>query len=428
MIMKGTPMTTTLKYELNNGYCDPKDEVKEAFFSDLYHFITKRNHEELKEMTPYEFAHSEPYIIGNFGKLYFLKEEVGGLLEHQPTSHFVGYCYQNNQYRSLLKHLIHFFALWREIERCGEEHATDFFANSWAALVDTAKFFKYTTVADLEKSVEAPSVRDERILYDLQNTPDMYHAPQIINETQLYLIPKPRKQGYEFLGWYTDSRFSGLAITTIRGQGLTEQTLYAKWGTHTYFHANDGYPTFTHIYDDFLNDFSNFIHQPITKEFRRIEGHGPVSMFCEVSGNGVLNLFFDQKHIHQKWFWLIRYLQSNYGTEKPQYPLFEFLNHAFVDEDQVRWELNSLFVSRFHVVPPITRDYSGVGIKEKIADYTNSFIYKIRYVVGEKVTFPNVSKKGFVGWYEDFDGTKGPIDDITDDRYASKTLYARWKE
>jgi len=421
-------MKVQINYNLNGGDWAPKDEVKESFYTDLYNFVNNNFNSELKSISLEDFISFEPYIIGNLVGKYFLLEEVGGKVENQPSNYFIGYCYQNNKYLEIIPHLIHFFALWREIERCMELNANDFFANSWASLVDTAKFFKYTTVEDLEKSPEAPTVRDERILYMLQNCPGIYTAPLTIDPKNDQRLPKPRKDGYEFIGWYDNPQFKGDKINIVSKESLEDLTYYARWATHTYFHSNDGYATFDDLYTDFLIDFSEVVGYRVEKHVERIENHGLVTEFCKASFNGNLNKFFAIKDYYTKWWWLIEYLRLLKKNNQEMQSRFDFKDGEFGLEAQVRWELNSLFVSRFHLVWPKTSDYSGAGIKEKIADSTNSSILKVRYPVGDNVLIPIIKRVGyeFSGWYDNPNGEGEVVININDDRYASKTLYAKW--
>lgn len=416
-----------IKYELNGGIWDPKNEVKEAFYKELYDFVNSNYNTELKEIDFSDFVIFEPYIIGNMLGEYFLKEEVGGKLEDQPTSHFVGYLYHNNKYHNLLNHLIVFFALWRDIEGCTEEHATDFFAKSWASLVDTAKFFKYTTVEDLKNSKESPTVRDYRIIKLLQTTPDTYPVPRVVHKNKIQRLPIPKRTNYEFLGWYSNSDFSGEKLINL---SKDIKMYYARWQTYTYFHSNDGYPNFDLLYTDFLNDFSKSFGSEVTKDTVIVRKHGPISDFCFKSFNGELNKFFSDEAIYKKWNWLIRWLQAFYKDEKKLFTHFDYKDGKFGLESQVRWELNSLFVSRFHLVWPETKDYSGIGIKEEIANGTNSRIHKVKYPVGENVELPIFKRAGykFLGWYLSCDFTSDKVDRIDDDSYSAKTLYAKWEK
>ena len=55
-------------------------------------------------------------------------------------------------------------------------------------------------------------------------------------------LPKPTREGFEFMGWYTTDDFSGEAVTTIPKGSTGDKTFYAKWSkiyTITY-HVNEG--------------------------------------------------------------------------------------------------------------------------------------------------------------------------------------------
>ena len=414
-------------YDLRGGHWNFKDEVKMAFYRELYEFVEKNYPEGVASLAFKDMVIAEPYIIGNtFGK-YYLKEIVGGALKDQPDTHFIGYCVKHHKFLELIPHLIRFFALWRDIEGCSETHATDFFASSWASLVDTAKFFKYTTVEELKVSPEAPSVQDIRILTSIQNCPEQYRAPEAVALGQMVRIPSPRKVGFTFLGWYLNPKCLGEKVEVVVG-GRDDLTLYAKWGTHTFFHANDGYLTFEELYTDFLSDFSTLLAKPLTKAKERMGEHGWVSDFCKVEA-GRLNQFFGIQKFQQKWQWLIDYVASLYQETPELQKDFIYHSNAFGNEEHVKWELNSLFVSRYHLIYPKTKDYSGAGIKECLANNTNSFLIRVDYVVGEAVVFPSVSKQDaiLVGWATAPDQSGEWIKEIHDDRFSAKTIYAHWK-
>lgn len=418
-----------VNYHLAGGYWDFKDEVKVAFYQDLYNFVLNKDSTILDGFSFNEFIISEPYIIGNLLAKYYLEENVGSTLEEQSADYFIGYCFHHNKHLNLINHLIIFFALWRDIEGCREENATDFFASSWASLVDTAKFFKYTTLEELKNSPESPTVQDVRILYSLQNCPDEYPAPVVINKGESKLIPSPRKKDYVFLGWYEDVSFKGEAIKSLSYKDNLEINLFAKWGTHTFFHANDSYKSFDEIYVDFLNDFSTLLDSPLTQEKTWMGEDGWVSDFCKKS-QGLINKFFGIEKFNHKWMWLIDYFISLYSKTPDLAKAFIFENGSFYNEDHLRWELNSLFVSRYHLIYPKTKDYSGAGIKEALARSRNSFYIRIDYVVGSEVNFPQVKKDNYrlLGWYLNSSLEGEQITFINDDSYAAKTLYAKWEK
>lgn len=417
-----------LNYELNKGQWAPKDEVKVSFYTELFNFVKAKNNNDLDGVELADFITFEPYIIGNMLGKYFLKEEVGGVVENQPDDFFIGYLFKNKKFLELIPHLEIFFALWRDIEGCREENATDFYASSWASLVDTAKFFKYTTVEDLENSNESPTVRDKRILDSIQNCPGRYFAPTESSTTEDLRLPVPKRQGYEFAGWYLDKDFKGEVVTHASKDITAETTFYARWATHTFFHSNDGYPTFENIYADFLNDFSTHLGKTVTDFKERVGNHGWVTEFVKESFDGKMNSFFNVEEYRNKWQWLVDYLIS-LKRDPSVKELFFFKNGKFNSENHVRWELNSLFSGRFHLVWPKTGDYSGVGIKEKIADNTNTAIIKVKYLVNDEVQFPVIERDGFkfLGYFDNPRGEGESITKINNDLYAAKVVYAKWK-
>jgi len=414
-------------YDLKGGKWDLKNEVKEKFYFDLYAFVNRKYDTELKNIEFEDFVDFEPYVIGNLCGQYFVEEKVGGSLEEQSEEFFIGYCFKQGKYLKLIPHLITFFANWRRIEGCSEKNASDFFANSWASLVDTAKFFKYTTIEELEKSPESPTVRCDIILNSLQSCPETTPIPFSVALGEEVILPRPRRINYTFVDWFTEKTHK--FVKTLTGEKQKSISLYAKWKTNTFLHSNDGYITFDDLYTDFLKDFSTFLGEEVTKDSKRVESHGPVSDFCVKSFGGKLDAFFAIPKYYQKWIWLINYLCDMKKMDDKMKQKFQYQDHHFGCEAQVRWELNSLFVKRFHLVWPKTGDYSGAGIHAKIADFTNSQILNFKYIASERCILPKLelNNKCFKGWYDNPEGKGESIESIDDERFAGKSLYAQYK-
>lgn len=70
------------------------------------------------------------------------------------------------------------------------------------------------------------------------------------------ILPTPEKTGYDFLGWYSNSNFSGNKISSI-SKGQTEDlTLYAKWEKSTITYVlNGGTFTDTEVIDSLLDAY-----------------------------------------------------------------------------------------------------------------------------------------------------------------------------
>ena len=167
------------------------------------------------------------YGIGDVFSKYYLTIEVGGKLENQPDTTFIGYCYKNNMYQEFIPFLMTFFAYWRTDEgytgSSSDPNNTgnDFFASAWASLVDTCKFF-YFTSETLKDTY--PWFNSERVKYALDNIPGV--AADIIKYygdiENPVILDVPQREGYEFIGWYNENDEK---IEIV----YNEQTLYAMW-------------------------------------------------------------------------------------------------------------------------------------------------------------------------------------------------------
>ncbi|HHX78342.1 MAG TPA: InlB B-repeat-containing protein [Acholeplasmataceae bacterium] len=412
-----------IKYELNGGVFNPKNDIKVKFYQDLYYFINENYNQALAEIEFIEFIHLEPYLIGKYAGKYFLEQKPGSKLEEQSEDYFIGYCYKNNKHVNLIKLLIPFFKNWRTIEHCNELNADDFFASSWAALVDTAKYFKFETKEQLQNSKEAPQIKNSDLIWEYMTTyPDAIIEVFETDEKEI-VVPIPQRNNYLFLGWYTDSSFRFL----FNGKLTKNITLYAKWKTIVNLHSNDGYNSFESLYTDFLKDFSLITGLNVTKESIQNKVHGSICDFLVKSYGGKLDYFLSNKKMYTKWIWLIKYLQNNVSDHLIK-EKFNYENNKFNSEPQVRYELNSLFVGRFHLNWPKTVDYSGDGIKENLASSTASLIEK-KYIAADKeISLPKrLSGKKVIGWSLDIEGSDIVLK-ASANEHAFKTLYAIYEK
>lgn len=220
-----------INYQFGEVYTS-KEELFRDFFTDFYDYLHKFYPEAIEEYSLNEFLHIAS--DWNYGKgtmtglgalfsKYYLVETTNGVVEDQQVSGFIGYCYQNNKYRSFIKFIITFFAYWRTDEDYSsmDIHGNDFFYNAWAALVDTCKFFhfNYQTLFKFQ--------RTERLLncfVDIDNVIDISNLPQeVCNAT----LPELKRRGYIFVGWYLDSEYQN-KVTEIN-EKMKNVTLYPKW-------------------------------------------------------------------------------------------------------------------------------------------------------------------------------------------------------
>ena len=208
-----------------------KTELYESFFTDYYYFLIENTDIDMAALNISScdnflevcanwnaYGKDSFYGVGDMFKDYFVTIEIGGSVENQPTDTFIGYCYQNNKYRDFIEHLIVFFEYWRTDEGYtgGADDpnnlGNDFFAEPWASLVDTCKFFKFTS----ENLNDTYSwFRSERVKDALDNIPSVINinVDKVGSKIDpVYLPTLNVRNGYNFVGWVDEN---GNSITTV---------------------------------------------------------------------------------------------------------------------------------------------------------------------------------------------------------------------
>lgn len=242
-----------IEYRSTNGVFLDKFAMRTAYFTDFYSFIVAQEggREHLENYDIFSAADfvrlasdwrgaggNELTGIGNVAGQYYLSIQVGGTLEEQPDTHFIGYCYQNNKWVDLIRFLIVFFAYWRTDEGYTGGPAdpnntgNDFFASSWAALVDTGKMFYFTSATLTDKYPWFTRERSERVHEALDNVPgclNMQTLPQVVDKVDI-ILPTPKIEGYRFYGWFDNEEGIGNAIKAISASKVKEElVIYAVW-------------------------------------------------------------------------------------------------------------------------------------------------------------------------------------------------------
>ena len=237
------PNKFKVTYDLGYDTFASKEELCISFYTDFYNFMVEHTDADFER---YEIANVEDFIefardwyangknsfygVGDAFAKYYVTIEVGGVIENQPTTTFIGYCYQNGMYEEFIPHLMTFFAYWRTDEGytggSSDPHNTgnDFFASAWASLVDTCKFFKFTSenLQDTYKWFDSERVKDA-----LDNIPGVASSGLAVygdTDTPVILEALERK-GYEFLGWFDSEEENANQIDIV----TKEMTVYAKW-------------------------------------------------------------------------------------------------------------------------------------------------------------------------------------------------------
>ena len=229
--------STDIIYCLGKDIYASRDEFGNAWFSDFYEFIlynggaSKLASEGINNVDQfvalahdYNAGNGQMRYLGNTFAQWYLAKDVNGILANQPTTGFLGFCYQNDRYEDYLPFLLRFFAYWRLDEKYANtsNYGADSFADRWATLVDTCKFFYYDVNTSYVKTARMQDCFNfcSNVCYG--DLPDATMG-------QITLPQDLTRRGYTFIGWYDNANFTGSPITSISYNG-EKVVLYAKWG------------------------------------------------------------------------------------------------------------------------------------------------------------------------------------------------------
>lgn len=234
--------TITVKYDFGYKVFQTKKDLYNSFFTDFYNFMLeytnvdfvrydiKNLNDFLKFCSTWEADNSHSfYGVGHaFGK-YFVHIDVAGKLEKQPKSSFIGYLYQNELYTEFIPFIMRFFEYWRTDEGYSFSDSdptntgNDFFADPWASLVDTCKFFHFSSknLNDTYAWFNSKRVKDS-----LDNIPGV--GVQLIEtskDNKPISLKDATRENYKFLGWYDSLDVGAKKLSVVN----EEMTVYAKW-------------------------------------------------------------------------------------------------------------------------------------------------------------------------------------------------------
>ena len=137
--------------------------------------------------------------------------------------------YQNNKFRDFIEHLEVFFAYWRTDEGYtnSTNNGNDFFASAWAALVDTCKFFYFTSDTLTDTYSWFTKERSPRVHYMLDNIPGVGYVSLIKESIGSMYLPTISRKHYRFLGWYTeDGEKTSIVSSNTKVKAKWERILY----------------------------------------------------------------------------------------------------------------------------------------------------------------------------------------------------------
>lgn len=168
---------------------ESKKDLYNSYFSDFYKFMKKKTNVSFEQYgikSKKDFLdfcsdwnandnHSF-YGVGDAFSKYYVEINIDSRLEDQSSEFFIGYCYENDMYLEFIPFLMNFFEYWRTDEGYTggkddpDNTGSDFFAHAWASLVDTCKFFHFTS-DNLNDTY--PWFQSERVKDALDNIPNV---------------------------------------------------------------------------------------------------------------------------------------------------------------------------------------------------------------------------------------------------------------
>lgn len=287
-----------------------KDDIRRAYYLDLYNFIVSKEAPELVTYninnyndfldfmdTFYYKDRNEMGTIGTAFASYYLSQDIGGVLEDQPNTKFLGWCYENNKWIDLIHHLEEFFAYWRTDEgySATDPNGNDFYASNWASLVDTAKFFYFdgetlnTRYGGIYSWFNSDRV-DEKLNY----LPGVGYTKLTYHSTSAITLPTAvKREGYEFLGWYDNND----NLVTVANQTMT---VHAKW-------QKEGSIDVSAIANEFIKDFNDLNSTHVTYQ----------NFDTSKMESSWLVAFGENEEMTEKWMWLYKGIcDANNDTSK----------------------------------------------------------------------------------------------------------------
>lgn len=244
--------------------------------------------------------------------------------------------------------------------------------------------------------------KDEKILLYAKWTPNTYSVTYekndgtIANEEEYTSytygegldLPTPKRTGYTFRGWYTDSGCTGDPVTRITETDTEDKTYYAKWTINIY----------EIIYrDQGKDDFSGTHAEgyPLSHEY------GTATTLTTASKTG---------YTFEGWY-------TTRDCENGSGPVTILEADSYTEED----EEIILYAKWTGITYSVTYVENEGTIAEK-DKYTN-------YTCGVGLILPIPTKTGhtFEGWYTSSDFNDGPaVEKISTTDTGNKTYYAKW--
>lgn len=490
----------TVSYYLGYDIFETKADLYKAFFTDFYYFIQTIDNNKLLE---YNINNCEDFLsfcmdwnanegsaftgVGNALCSYYINNEENGTFASQPTTSFIGYCYHNNKYVDFLEFLEIFFAYWRTDEGYSKTdiHGNDFFYSSWASLVDTCKFFYFSSSTLTDKYPWFTKERSPRVHYALDNVPQVAKVKLETGKlTETITLPEIDLMYYTHLGWYDDP-ILGNKVTQVS----ESMTVYARFERKTHeitFHdgqnkvyiyvdegkrvsniptpVNDFYnfacwTTIDFEKFDFLNaitcdlDLYSYWSNENSSDAITLDGYNTQSKTSVCDTYMGLRIYDANTSIGSSLYWLkiaIKNIDDSYvissirksGESMPTD--YDYIILVYASDSTGKYKLLSDMDLNVGMKVTFSEDITNLKAGEicVTVNFINNklynliliddseFYYEPYYISGQITNLPVLTKDDyiFLGWCENITLDDFPISRIDNETYKDLVLYAKWEK
>ncbi len=306
----------------------------------------------------------------------------------------------------------------------------------------------------IDKNIINIEKKQYTISYVLNGGTNSSKNPSTYSNTSSVTLKNPTRKGYNFDGWYSDSKFKN-KVTSIKNGSTGNKTLYAKWTPIKYsiIYTRNGGTSGSTI--DQLNLKYDKTYTLRSNGYKRT-GYTFVGWNTKKDGKGksytdkekVKNLKKTDKSsitLYAQWkkkSYKIKY-ELNGGTNSTKNPSTYTVTSSITFNNPTKkgytfggWYSDAKFKTKVTSIKKGTTGNKTLYAKWTKTKYTitynlnggkNSTSNKTSYTITDKVTLYDATKKGYLfdGWYLDAKFTK-PILSIAKGTTGKKTLYAKF--
>lgn len=301
---------------------------------------------------------------------------------------------------------------------------------------------KITTVGDVVLYAKwAVQIKTYEIVYHLNEGTLPEGAPTHYKENETLTLPIPTKEGFKFMGWYTDPDFDGEAVTIIPAGSSGVKTFYARFVEVVVYSVEyhiDGGLFISNLEDlknELLRDYYDFL-KPSMDYNTFAHGEGKTSGFqgpWATPNSGTFTIV----NLYQPGGSKDPNPNSEYFINKPEYnakwlPFFELLDTMVTETNATQnfWGSSWTGNIRFREFMVGTRYNDAESAKRYLAlnVIPRSLVTEYDSLLTEAIDLIVPAKEGYIfgGWYTNDEFTGNPITKIEPGMTGNLILYAKW--